>query len=83
MAEEIPIAITDSTYREPMSDRLKKELEEHSQENLRRAEEKENAMLEATWQNYLKRKARRQRFLNGIKRIFTKERTTNQNSKER
>lgn len=66
------IAITDRTYREPISSQMEQELREHEAENLRRAEEKENAILEASWQRYLKRVAKRKKFIAGIKKVFSR-----------
>ena len=66
------ITITDPNYREPVDERIQRELDEYNAEKLRRAEEKENAMFEADWARYEKRAARRKKFLDGIKKIFAR-----------
>lgn len=70
--DEEGITITDSTYHEPMSDEKARELKEYEQEKLRKAEEKEQAMLDADWERSVKRAERRKKFFEGIKRVFTK-----------
>lgn len=70
--DEDKITITDPNYRAPISDDISEELKEYSAEKLRRAEEKENEILEASWQRHLKRAEKRKKFLDGIKKIFTR-----------
>ncbi len=70
--DEDGITITDPSYREPTNSQLEQELREHEAENMRRAEEKEQAMLEASWQRHLKRAERRKKFVDGIKKIFAR-----------
>ena len=64
------IAITDSTYRESKDERLERELKEYEAEKLRRAEEKEQAMLDTAWEKSVQREERRKKFFAAIKRIF-------------
>lgn len=66
------ITVTDPNYREPMDDKTRRELDEYSAEKLRRAEEKENAMLEASWERSVKRAEKRKKFFAAIKKIFAK-----------
>ncbi|MBP3316846.1 MAG: hypothetical protein J6L70_04590 [Alphaproteobacteria bacterium] len=70
--DEDKITITDPNYREPVDERIQRELDEYNAEKLRRAEEKENAMFEADWARYEKRATRRKKFLDGIKKIFAR-----------
>ena len=70
---EDKITITDPNYREPMSDKIQQELKEYEDEKLRRAEQKENEMLEASWQRSLRRAARCRKVLTGIKSFFYKD----------
>ena len=70
--DEDKITITDSTYREPANERLERELKEYGEEKLRRAEEKENEMLEKAWERSVKRAERRKNFFAAIKNIFVK-----------
>ena len=72
---ENEIAITDPNYRAPQSDELSRELKEREVEKLRQAEEKENQMLEESWQRHLKRVERRKKFLAAIKKIFVRNNT--------
>ena len=73
--DEEGITIMDRNYREPIDEKLAKELKEHEDENLRRAEEKENAMLDASWQRSLKRAEKRRKFIDGIKKVFSRKST--------
>ena len=73
--DEDGITIKDPNYREPVSSQMEQELKEHEAENLRRAEEKENAMLEASWQRSLKRAEKRKKFIDGIKKVFSRKST--------
>lgn len=66
------ITITDANYREPMDDKMSREMKEYSAEKLRRAEEKENKMLERAWEKSVKRAEKRKKFLAAIKKIFVK-----------
>ena len=70
--DEDKITITDATYREPADDRLERELKEYDEEKLRRAEEKENEMLEKAWERSVKRAEKRKKFFAAIKNIFVK-----------
>ena len=74
------ITITDPNYRVPVDERMEQELKRHEAENLRRAEEKEAQMLEASWQRSLKRAERRKKFMNGIKKIFARKSNEMSNS---
>ena len=73
--DEDKITITDTNYRAPQSDNLSRELKEFEAEKLRRAEEKENQMLEESWQRHLKRVEKRKKFLAAIKKIFVRNNT--------
>ena len=70
--DEDKITITDPNYREPMSDKMQQELKEYEDEKLRHAEQKENEILEASWQRYVKRAEKRKKFVEGIKKIFSR-----------
>ncbi len=69
---EDKITITDANYREPADERLERELKEYGEEKLRRAEEKENEMLEQAWKKSVKRTEKRKKFFAAIKKIFGK-----------
>ena len=59
--DEDKITITDANYREPMDDKMSREMKEYSAEKLRRAEEKENKMLERAWEKSVKRAEKRKK----------------------
>ena len=67
------ITITDRNYREPMTTEMQQYLKEHEQENIRRAEEKENYILEKSWQKYLERREKLEKIIQNIKQIITKQ----------
>ncbi|MBR2392982.1 MAG: hypothetical protein IKB05_00645 [Alphaproteobacteria bacterium] len=73
--DEDNITITDANYREPMDDKMSREMKEYSAEKLRRAEEKENEMLERAWEKSAKRAEKRKKFFAAIKKIFVKANT--------
>lgn len=73
--DEDKITITDANYREPMDDAMSREMKEYSAEKLRRAEEKENEMLERAWEKSVKRAEKRKKFFAAIKKIFVKTNT--------
>lgn len=70
--DEDKITITDPNYREPVDERLERELKEYSEEKLRRAEEKEQARFDADWAKHQKRVEKRKKFFAAIKNIFVK-----------
>ncbi len=70
--DEDGIAITDSNYREPVDGVMERRLKEYEAEKLRQATEKEQAMLDASWERSEKRSQKRQKFINGIKKIFAR-----------
>lgn len=67
------ITITDPNYREPISEKTKRELDEYSEKKLQKAEEKEQAMLEDAWECSKKRAERRKNWIKAIKKMFAKE----------